>query len=44
MGSTFLSLFLRKLESNMQVDDNEVLISPNFHNPSEFKDIDMSPL
>ncbi|MDD3387241.1 MAG: PD-(D/E)XK nuclease family protein [Prevotella sp.] len=41
MGSTFLSLFLRKLESNMQVDDNEVLISPNFHNPSEFKDIDI---
>lgn len=25
----------------MQVDDNEVFISPNFHNPSEFKDIDI---
>lgn len=41
MGSTFLSLFLRILKSNMQVDDNEVFISPNFHNPSEFKDIDI---
>ena len=41
MGNTFLSLFLRTVESNMQVDDAEVSISPNFHNSSEFKDIDI---
>lgn len=41
MGNTFLSLFLRVVESNMQVDDAEISITPNFLNPSEFKDIDI---
>ena len=29
MGNTFLSLFLRVVESNMQVDDAEISITPN---------------
>lgn len=41
MGNTFLSLFLRTVESNMQVDDAEISVAPNFSNPSEFKDIDI---
>ena len=32
MGNTFLSLFLRVVESNMQVDDAEISITPNFLN------------
>lgn len=41
MGNTFLSLFLGVVESNMQVDDAEISISPNYLNPSEFKHIDI---
>lgn len=41
MGNKFLSLFLRVVESNLQAGDAEISISPNFLNPSEFKDIDI---
>ncbi len=41
MGNTFLRLFLRVVKSDMQVDDTEISVNPNFLNPSEYKDIDI---
>ena len=41
MGNKFLSLFLRVVESKMQVDDAEISVMPNYSNRTEFKDIDI---